>query len=140
MPQSSIPDDLPYRVRCLEDERRTCPRLRCKGTAEVRILHLGSTICGTLVDLSTGGCCVVSEAAYPPIEQPVVEVILTVNSSTLRLAGVIRNVKGDRRAGIEFVDVTRRKAEQILELVDELKAREDECFAQLDEDAESAPN
>jgi c-di-GMP-binding flagellar brake protein YcgR len=138
MPLSAIPDDLPHQVRCQQDERRAQPRLRCKGTAEVRILHLGTTIAGTIDDLSAGGCCVLTEARFPPLEQPVVEVILTVNSSTLRVAGVIRNVQKERRAGIEFVDVTRRKAEQILELVEELKERKHGCAAQLEDGADGA--
>jgi c-di-GMP-binding flagellar brake protein YcgR len=137
MAHSSIPDDIPYQVRCRQDERRRQPRLRCKGTAEVRVLRAGATFAGTIADLSVSGCCVVTQAELPRIEQPVVEVILTVNSSTLRVAGVVRNVKNDRRAGIEFIDVTRRKADQILELVKELKEREDECLAQIEEGEEA---
>lgn len=132
MAYSSIPDDIPYRVRCYQDERRAQPRLRCKGIAEVRILCLHVTISGTIADMSLEGCSVVSEAKFPPIEQPLVEVILTVNSSTLRVAGVVRNVKDERRAGIEFIDLTRRKAAQVLELMEELQERKDDYAAEQD--------
>lgn len=120
---SSSADELPFKVRCLQDERRAQPRLRCKGTAEVRILRFGSSVAGTIVDLSVGGCCVVTEGKFPPVEQPLVEVILSVNGSKLRMAGVVRNVKKDQRAGIEFIEVTRRKAQQIREFVRELRER-----------------
>ncbi len=139
MAHSSISDETPYQVRCPQDDRRAQPRLRCKGTAEIRVLRAGTTMVGAIADLSVGGCCVVTEAELPRIEQPVVEVILTVNGFTLRVAGVVRNVKNERRAGIEFVDVTRRKADQILELVKELKERESECLAQIEGAGEAAP-
>lgn len=119
-------DDLEYQVRCRQDERRSRPRLRCKGMAEIIILSIGKRMAGALLDLSACGCCIETTEAIPSIEQPGVEVVFTVNGFTLRLAGVVRNVRNEHRAGIEFIDVTQRKAEQIRELVKELVVREHE--------------
>lgn len=116
-------DGLSYPVRFRQDERRARPRLRCKGVAEVIVFPLARHIPGTLLDLSAGGCCIDTSSPLPPIENPAVEVVLTVNGFTLRLAGVVRNLRRDRRAGIEFIDVTQRKADQIQELVKDLLAR-----------------
>lgn len=141
MAQPITTGDLSYHLRSRQDERRSQPRLRCKGTAELRLLSSnnrisGALLSGAILDLSVSGCCVETAAAIPPIENPVVEAILTVNKFTLRVAGVVRHVKEDRRAGIEFVDVTKRKAEQIEELVKELIERENECQALAEQRAE----
>lgn len=123
-------DDLPYEVRCQQDERRSKPRLRCKGVAEVIVLSIGKKMGGTLLDLSVNGCCIEAAGPIPRIESPAVEVVLTVNGFTLRLAGVVRNVRREYVAGIEFIGVTRRKSEQIQDLVKELVARECDCREQ----------
>ena len=103
-----------------QDERRARPRLQCKGAAEIRVLPVDLTIPGTLLDLSVTGCRIETAAPMPPIENPYVEILLSVSGFKQRLAGVVRHVEGDRRTGIEFIDVTKRKAEQIQEMVAEL--------------------
>lgn len=120
-------DDLEYEVRCRQDERRARPRLRCKGVAEMIVLSIGRRMPGALLDLSVNGCCIETSEPIPPIEQPGVEVVFSVDGFTLRLAGIVRNVRHDHRAGIEFTGVTQRKAEQIRELVKELLVREHDC-------------
>ena len=134
MAHPSIPDNVPYEVRCWQDERRAHPRLRCKGVAEVRVLSVDSNLPGTLLDLSVAGCCIETNSPMPPIENPMVEVQLNVNSDKLRVKGVVRNLRGDCCAGIEFIDVTPRKAEQIKGLVKELLEREFDCRADLQSD------
>jgi hypothetical protein len=114
-----VKDEVWY-VRCRQDERRAQPRLPCKGVAEIWILHNEDKIEGTLLDLSVAGCCIETKVAIPAIENPCVEVRLCVKGFTLRIAGVVRNIKKDMRAGIEFIDVTERKAAQIRELITDL--------------------
>ncbi len=137
MAQPSIPMDIPgVRRRSKRDDRRSHPRLRCHGVAEVVLLRLYRKLSGTLLDLSVGGCCIQTDAPIPSIERPSVEVQLIVNGITLRVAGIMRNVRRDHYAGIEFVDVTPRKAEQIIELVKELMERQVDCRAHLDSNSE----
>ncbi len=124
MTQPTKTGDLPPELRSKQDERRSKPRLQCKGIAEVILLDIGIRRTGTVLDLSVNGCCIETSTPMPPIESPAVEVVFTVNSVTLRLAGVVRNVRKNHRAGIEFIGVTERKAEQIEELVRELFQRE----------------
>jgi PilZ domain len=124
------------RKRSKRDDRRTQPRLRCGGVAEVVLLRLGRKLPGILLDLSVGGCCIQTDSPIPYIERPSVEVQLTVNGITLRVAGIVRNVRNDRRAGIEFIGVTPRKADQIIELVKELIERQQDCRAYLESESE----
>ena len=105
-------------LHCKPDDRRKHRRLNCRGLAELRFLELGTSVTGTLLDLSVAGCCIECEGDLPADENPVVEVHLCVNGIRLRVAGVMRNIRRRRRrAGIEFVGVTARKAEQIRQLV-----------------------
>lgn len=121
MVQVSYPDDFsPAHLHCKRDDRREFPRLRCKGTAEICFLELGTRAAGTLLDLSAAGCCIETESPLPFVESPSVQVLLAVNGIRLCLAGVVRNMRKGQRAGIEFIDVTSRKSEQITALVAEL--------------------
>lgn len=129
MGQMYVPPTMPTdfgaaRMRSKRDNRRAQARLRCRGVAEVVLLRLERKLPGTLLDLSVGGCCIQTDQPIPSIERPSVEVQLTVNGITLRVAGIVRNVRKDRYAGIEFINVTPRKADQILELVKELLERQ----------------
>lgn len=110
--------------------RRAHPRLHCNGIAEVTVLPLGKPAPGKLLDLSVSGCCISADGLIPEIENPAVEVQVRVNGTTLRVAGVVRNVRKGHRVGIQFVQVTRRKAEQINQLVAELAERTRTCAAQ----------
>ena len=140
MEQHLIPEAMgAYLARSRQDDRRTQPRLRCKGVAELSVLCVAAKLPGTLLDLSVTGCCIETAGPVPPIENPVVEVILNLKGFTLRLAGIVRHVRDKRRAGIEFVDVTERKAQQIQELVAELIERENECAMEAEQEGQEEP-
>ncbi|HKF49559.1 MAG TPA: PilZ domain-containing protein [Terracidiphilus sp.] len=103
-----------------QHEQRVHPRLRCKGIAELRVLPVGGVAVGALFDLSKKGCCILSDVPIPAFEHSNVEVHLKIKGMSLRVAGVVRHVHGQTRAGIEFLEVSARKAEQIEELMAEL--------------------
>ena len=121
MTQHSMPvkDSAGY-VRFRQDERRSKLRFQCTGVAVIRVLALEAKMEGTLVNLSVSGCCIDTKTPFPPIENPYVEVTLCVDWITLRIAGVVRNTRDDHRVGIEFTEVTKRKAEQIEYLIADL--------------------
>jgi hypothetical protein len=108
------------RPKCAEDERRVKPRLHCKGVARIAIPCVEAKIAGTLLDLSVSGCCIGLDSPMPAIENPRVEVLLTLKGISLRVAGIVRHIKSGNRAGIEFVEVTARRVEDILTLFKEL--------------------
>jgi hypothetical protein len=56
----------------------------------------------------------------PAIENPRIEVHLSLQGAPLLVAGIVRQIMNDHRAGIEFIDVSSRKAEQITALFAEL--------------------
>lgn len=120
----SNPEAEPFIVRYRRDERRAQLRLRCKGVAEVVLFPSGEHVPGTLLDLSVAGCCIETDRPLPPVGTSAVEVQLSVNRVVIRLAGTVRNLRRQRRAGIEFVDLPGRKAAQIKEVLEELFRRQ----------------
>jgi c-di-GMP-binding flagellar brake protein YcgR len=104
-------------------ERRAYPRADNWGTAWLGIFPEGTKVLCYLVDLGVGGCHVEADAAIPASDNAHVEVLLQLKDSTLRLAGVIRHMEENQtRAGVEFTDLSPRKAEQIQRLIDHLFA------------------
>ena len=108
-----------------KDERRAYPRLQCKGVASIAIPCVVAKIPGTLMDLSVAGCCIELSSPMPNLENPRVEVHLTLKGTTLRVAGIIRQIRSENNVGIEFIEVSSRKAEQIAALFAELSEMRD---------------
>lgn len=132
MEQAPIPaNPLLACQRFQQDERRIHPRLPCKGIVELRILPIGDKQPATLLDLSATGCRIEASAPFPDIGLPCVEVHLRVKGFSLRLGGVVRHVEQRVRAGVQFIDLTSRKTEQITELINALIEMENEYYASL---------
>jgi hypothetical protein len=96
-----------------ERERRHHSRFRCWGSTWINILPDGIKIVGYLLNLGSGGCQIETDVPLPAMANTTVEVLIRLDGYTLRLLGVIRHVDENARAGIEFIDVSPRKAEQI---------------------------
>jgi c-di-GMP-binding flagellar brake protein YcgR len=104
-------------------ERRVHPRTEGWGTAWVGVLPEGTKALSYLLDLGLGGCHIEADDAIPATDHANVEVLLQLKGYTLLLAGVIRHLEENQtRAGIEFTDVSPRKAEQLQKLLDQLIA------------------
>jgi hypothetical protein len=101
-------------------DHRRYPRLDCGGIADLRALPNGGKETGTLVNLSKRGCCFLADEALRGCEGAPIEVHLKVRGIDIRVRGIIRHVHKWRRAGIEFVEISDRKREQIEELMGEL--------------------
>jgi len=116
----------PY-LTCKPDDRRKHPRLECKGVAAIKFLDPEKSATGKLVDLSVAGCCIEFGEVLPDVRNLPVEVHLAVNGVKLRIPGVVRNVRRNRWAGIEFTGMSGRKIEQIKQLVRETAVRRLGC-------------
>lgn len=101
-------------------DHRRYPRLICEGIADVRVLPNGEKETGAILNVSKRGCCFLADEAVRGIEGSSIEVHFKVRGIDLRLGGIIRHIHKRRRAGIEFVQLTERKRDQIDELIAEL--------------------
>ena len=110
-------------------ERRSAPRVQCKGLAEFLILPDGPKFMGSVVNLCLGGCLIETEKDVPDKVLSNVEVQIDVDDFRLRLAGCIRHIEDDYLVGIQFTDVSLRKKEQIQHLMAELQEMEKQRLA-----------
>ena len=102
------------------DDNRRHPRLACAGIARIRVLPEGAGQTGSLVNLSKRGCLFVSDKLLSGQPGSAIEIHLKVKGIDLRLPGIIRRIDKGIRAGIEFVELSARKCEQIDLLITEL--------------------
>jgi hypothetical protein len=117
-----------------ERERRINPRSQCWGTTWINLLPEGIKTVGYLLNLGLGGCHIDTDAPLPARAGSRVEVLLYLDGYTLRLAGVVIHTEEDHaRVGIEFTDVSPRKAEQIRHLMAVIIAAEKERLAGVEE-------
>jgi len=107
-----------------ESEQRRFPRLSCDGIAHLRVIPSGGSETGCVVNLSKRGCCFVADKPLRGIAGSGIEVHLKVRGIDLRVPGIIRHIRKGVRAGIEFVDLSDRKRDQIDELIGELSILE----------------
>jgi hypothetical protein len=106
------------------DERRRSPRLECHGSAQVRMLDADSSnppqFQGKIVNLSLLGCCFETEAEVPVRKGDRLEVFFQLNGMPVLIMGVARAIHSPQRTGIEFLDVSPRKLEQLQFIMREL--------------------
>lgn len=106
------------------DERRRSPRLDCCGNAQLRMLNLESANAvqfqGKILNLSLIGCCIETENPVPLRVADRLEVYFQLNGMPILVMGVTRAVHSQHRIGIEFLEVSPRKQEQLRFLMNEL--------------------
>jgi c-di-GMP-binding flagellar brake protein YcgR len=102
------------------NEQRVHPRQSCSGLGALHLLPDGAKVVGALTNLSIGGCCIQCEKGFSAGEDAPVEVQLEACDFRVRLAGKIRHVDEKWRVGIQFVEVSPRKEDQIRYLMEEL--------------------
>ncbi len=104
-------------LKPIQLDRRAHPRFFLQGTAVIRILPQGLDVLGAVIDMSIGGCGVEVGFAIPAQVGATVDVDLHVRGVSLRRSGIIRRIdlirsmEKETRVGIEFVELSRRRAQ-----------------------------
>ena len=115
--------DMPERTAADKDradnDRRRSTRFSCGGHAKIsRLPSNGIFFPGKIRDLSLGGCCVDTTL---PIEYGVrAEIIVRVNAASFRAVGEVKAIRGNSRAGMEFVHLSAVGKDMLADLVAEL--------------------
>ena len=104
-------------------ERRKAPRFPCEGTCEVVVLGGALRFTGELRDLSAFGCRLATEVVFTLERGTYVEVLMVVNRVQFRVAAGVRATSRTRGVGLEFMNLSGRRARLIQELILELKAK-----------------
>jgi hypothetical protein len=102
-----------------EEERRRNPRFNCGGLARISFLPSdGIFLPGKIRDLSLGGCCL--DTILPIEYGSRAEVLVRVNAASFRAVGIVKALRSDSVAGIEFVRLSTGGKELLADLVSEL--------------------
>lgn len=106
------------------DDRRRSPRLKCRGNAQLRLLDYEAAqsiqFQGKILDLSLFGCCIETEKTVPLRVKDRLEVYFQLNGLPILVMGETKVIHAENRFGIEFLDLSPRKKEQLSFLMSEL--------------------
>lgn len=95
-------------------------------SAVIRLVDLAADVHGRILDISTGGCHIRTQSRFPVGIFRRVETEFRFEGLPFRLAGVTQTLYDPFNVGIRFVDMSERKLAQLLQLIEEIKADQDE--------------
>jgi len=101
-------------------ERRQQSRHVVDTSATLLLVNVGSRLRGRILDLSLTGCRIRTDERFPVGIFTRVETEFQLEGLPFRLGGVIQAIHDRNTVGIRFLDMSQRKREQVLELVDEI--------------------
>ncbi|MGC9224802.1 MAG: PilZ domain-containing protein [Terracidiphilus sp.] len=101
-------------------DRRGQPRHKVDTFATILLVKVGSALRGRIADLSLSGCRVCTEDRFPVGIYTRVETEFHLQGLPFRLGGVIQAIYNRNTVGIRFLDLSDRKRQQVLELIDEI--------------------
>jgi c-di-GMP-binding flagellar brake protein YcgR len=104
--------------------RRFEPRHDVETSAVIRLINLAADVNGRILDLSLGGCHIRTDRRFPVGVFRRVEVEFRLEGLPFRLAGVTQAIYDPLNVGIRFLDLSERKREQLLQLIEEIETPE----------------
>jgi c-di-GMP-binding flagellar brake protein YcgR len=102
-------------------ERREQPRLSVNTRAVIHLIKIASEQRGRVVDLSLGGCRILTDEQFPVGIYTRIEVEFLLEGMTFRLGGVVQSFRNGNNVGIRFLDISDRKRAQLQHLVAEIE-------------------
>jgi len=102
-------------------ERRQQTRHELSSSATILLVNVGSTLRGSILDLSTTGCRIRTHERFPVGIHTRVETEFRIEGLPLRLGGVIQSIYDRNTVGIRFLDLSEREREQVLGLIGEIE-------------------
>jgi len=110
-------------------DRREQMRHEVDNFATVFLVKIGSALRGRILDLSLSGCRIRTDERFPVGIYTRVEAEFHLEGLPFRLGGVIQAIHDRHTVGIRFLDVSQRKRQQVLELIDEIEGTREEIPA-----------
>jgi hypothetical protein len=104
-------------------ERRTQSREEVDTSAVIQLINIAAVLHGRILDLSLNGCRIRTEESFPVGIYTRVETEFRLEGLPFRLGGVIQAIhdRERRQVGIRFLDMSRRKREQVEQLMEEIR-------------------
>jgi len=108
-------------VPAAQTARRAEPRLGVDSRVVLHLIDLAANIHGRIVDISLGGCHIRTDTPFPVGIFRRVEIGFRLEGLPFRLGGVTQAVYDRFNVGVRFLDLSERKREQLLQLIEEIK-------------------
>jgi c-di-GMP-binding flagellar brake protein YcgR len=105
-------------------QRRFTPRHEIETSAVIHLIDLAADVHGRILDLSLGGCHIRTERRFPVGIFRRVEIEFRIEGLPFRLGGVTQAIRDPINVGIRFLDMSDRKREQLLQLIEEIEESE----------------
>ena len=90
--------------------------------ASLILVHHGSRMACRIVDISQGGCRVLTKDRFQASIMVRLEILFKVRGLAFRFSGVSQWSDGRHQVGIRFVDVIQRRRDELMEALEELAA------------------
>lgn len=119
--------DRPAQSCDIRTRRRSEARQDIDTCAVIRLVDLAADVHGRILDISTGGCRIRTDRPFPVGIFRRVETEFRIEGLPFRLAGVTQAVYDPLNVGIRFLDMSERKREQLLQLIEEIKTHKEVC-------------
>jgi hypothetical protein len=88
------------------------------------LINLAADVNGRIIDLSPGGCHIQTDRRFPVGVFRRVEVEFRIEGLPFRLGGVTQAIYNPFNVGIRFLDLSDRKREQLLQLIEDIQKSE----------------
>ena len=121
-------------------ERRAGRRHPVDTSATIYLIKVGSRMRGQILDLSLSGCRIRTDNRFPVGIYTRVETEFRLHGQAVLLGGVVQAVHDRQQVGIRFLDVSQRKRDQLVELIEELGEASGRQESAADAPAEDAIN
>jgi hypothetical protein len=124
---NAMAEEIPGLTRPAAAERRVHRRFGVNSPVAVILVRSGSSLEGTILDLSMGGCRIRTDKKFPLGIYTRVETEFRVDGIPLRLGGVVQVIHQQCQLGIRFLEMTERKRLQLSELLEEMRESQTAC-------------
>ncbi|MFY9853132.1 MAG: PilZ domain-containing protein [Terracidiphilus sp.] len=122
----------PARAKPAQGERRVQSRQEVDTAAVIYLINIASWLPGRILDLSLGGCRIRSDGRFPVGIYTRVETEFRVEGLPFRLGGVVQAIHDRRTVGIRFLDMSSRKREQVMQLIEDIRELKEQGAANRD--------
>jgi len=101
-------------------ERRDASREEVDTSAVIYLIKIASLLHGRILDLSLSGCRIRTDERFPVGIYTRVETEFRLEGLPFRLGGVVQAIHDRQTVGIRFLDMSSRKREQLMQLIEDI--------------------
>jgi len=102
-------------------DRREASREAIDTSALIFLINIASKLQGRILDLSLSGCRIRTNERFPVGIFTRTEIEFHLEGLPFRLGGVVQAIHDKHTIGIRFLDMSSRKAEQVKQLIEEIR-------------------